>query len=50
MITVLGGVCCRPMALRSSEKTTTMRVNEVTTTRIPGARLSTVRSAIMRNS
>ena len=50
MITVLGGVCCKPMALLKREKTTTMRVKEVTTTRIPGARLRIVKRAIMRKS
>src|SRR5215813_11111859 len=29
MITALGGLCCRPIAVRSKESTTTMRTNEV---------------------
>ena len=45
-ITALGGAVAVPSAVRSSESTTTMRVNEVIITRIDGASDSTVRSAI----
>ena len=34
--TAFGGVCCRPSAERRKASTTTMRVNEVTMTRIEG--------------
>jgi len=36
-ITELGGAVCSPMAVRSSDNTTTMRVKLVTITRIEGA-------------
>ncbi len=42
--TVLGGVPCVPMALRMIERTTTMRVKEVTITRMEGASVITVRT------
>ena len=38
--TLLGGVCCRPIAVRRNDSTMTIRVNEVTMTRIDGARLA----------
>ena len=41
-ITEFGGAVCRPIAVRSSERTTTMRVKLVTITRIEGASASTV--------
>ena len=41
-ITELGGAVCRPIAVRSSDSTTTMRVKLVTITRIEGASASTV--------
>ncbi|MNJ00099.1 hypothetical protein D3C73_1593470 [compost metagenome] len=41
-MTVLGGAVCRPMAVRSRESTTTMRVKLVTITRIDGASESSV--------
>ena len=47
--TGFGGVCCRPIAVRRKESTITMRVKAVTiTTRIDGARLSTVMSRTSR--
>ena len=48
--TALGGVCCRPSAERRKASTTTIRVNEVTITRIEGARLNTVMSSTRRTS
>ena len=45
-ITVFGGDCCTPMALRMSDRTTTIRVNDVTITRIDGARLRIVNKAM----
>ena len=45
MITVLGGAVAVPSAVRSSDSTTTMRVNDVTITRMEGASDSTVISA-----
>ena len=45
-MTALGGAVAVPSAVRSSESTTTMRVNEVIITRIEGASDSTVSSAI----
>ena len=47
MMTVLGGAVCRPMAVRSSYSTTTMRVNEVTITRMDGARERMVISSMI---
>ncbi len=44
-ITAFGGAVWVPIAVRSSDSTTTIRVNEVTMIRIDGARLSTVISA-----
>ena len=46
MSTALGGAVAVPSAVRSSDSTTTMRVNDVTITRIDGASDSTVSSAI----
>src|SRR6185437_9407599 len=46
MITELGGAVAVPIAVRSSESTTTMRVNDVIMIRIDGAIDSTVNSAI----
>src|SRR5262245_57810570 len=46
MITEFGGAVAVPKAVRSSDSTTTMRVNEVIMTRIDGAIDSTVNSAI----
>ena len=43
--TWLGGVCWMPSAVRRNDSTTMIRVNEVTMTRIDGARLRTVSSA-----
>ena len=45
-ITALGGAVAVPSAVRSSDSTTTMRVNDVIITRIDGASDSTVISAI----
>ena len=45
MITALGGAVAVPSAVRSSDSTTTMRVNDVIITRIDGASDSTVSSA-----
>ena len=45
-ITIFGGDCCVPRAVRNNDSTITMRVNEVTVTKIPGASDSTVRTAI----
>ena len=45
-ITVFGGAVAVPSAVRSSESTTTMRVNDVTITRIDGASDSTVTTAM----
>ena len=45
-ITALGGAVAVPSAVRSSESTTTMRVNEVIMIRIDGASESTVMNAI----
>jgi len=47
MITVLGGVFCRPIACLSIDRTMTILVKEVMTIRIAGARLRTVRTAII---
>ena len=44
--TTFGGVCCRPSALRRNDSTTTMRVNDVTITKIDGASDSTVNRAM----
>ena len=46
-ITALGGAVAVPSAVRRSDSTTTMRVNEVIMTRIDGASDSTVSSAII---
>src|SRR6266702_1107176 len=46
MITEFGGAVAVPMAVRSSDSTTTMRVNDVIMIRIDGAIESTVSSAI----
>ena len=46
MTTEFGGEVAVPSAVRSSDSTTTMRVNEVMITRIDGAGDSTVSSAI----
>ena len=46
MTTEFGGESAVPSAARSSDSTTTMRVNEVIITRIDGASDSTVSSAI----
>ena len=46
IITEFGGAVAVPSAVRSSDSTTTMRVNEVIMTRIDGAIDSTVNSAI----
>ena len=46
MTTEFGGEVAVPSAVRSSDGTTTMRVNEVMITRIDGAGDSTVSSAI----
>ena len=46
MTTEFGGAVAVPSAVRRSESTTTMRVNEVIITRIDGASESTVNSAI----
>ena len=46
MITALGGAVAVPSAVRNSDSTTTMRVNDVTITRIDGASESTVISAM----
>ena len=43
--TVLGGVCCMPIAVRRKDSTTTIRVNDVIITRIDGASASTVSRA-----
>ena len=45
-ITALGDAVPVPSAVRSSERTTTIRVNDVIITRIDGARESTVNNAI----
>ena len=45
-MTELGGAVAVPMAVRSSDSTTTIRVNDVILTRIAGAIESTVNSAI----
>ena len=37
IITWFGGACAVPIAVRRNESTTTIRVNEVTITRIDGA-------------
>ena len=44
--TELGGAFCRPMAVRNSDSTTTMRTNDVVITRMDGASDSTVIAAI----
>ena len=36
--TALGGVCCRPSAVRKKARTTTIRVKDVTITTIDGAK------------
>ena len=46
MMTELGGAVAVPSAVRSSDSTTTMRVNDVIMIRIDGAIDSTVNSAI----
>src|SRR6202042_2060937 len=46
MMTELGGAVAVPSAVRSSDSTTTMRVNDVIMIRIDGATDSTVNSAI----
>ena len=46
MITEFGGAVAVPSAVRSSDSTTTIRVNDVIMTRIDGAIDSTVNSAI----
>lgn len=46
MMTEFGGAVAVPSAVRSSDSTTTMRVNDVIITRIDGAIDSTVSSAI----
>src|SRR6185436_12020629 len=46
MITELGGAVAVPIAVRNSESTTTIRVNEVIMIRIEGAIESTVNSAM----
>jgi hypothetical protein len=46
MTTELGGDVAVPRAVRNSDSTTTMRVNDVIITRIDGASESTVNSAI----
>ena len=46
MITEFGGAVAVPIAVRSSDSTTTMRVNDVIMIRIDGAIDSTVSSAI----
>mgnify|MGYP003324467403 FL=1 len=38
IITILGGDCCVPRAVLKSDKTTTIRVNEVIVTNSPGAK------------
>jgi hypothetical protein len=45
--TELGGLCCRPMALRINENTTTSRVKEVTIISKEGATLNTVTTIII---
>ena len=40
--TMFGGVCWVPIALRKIESTITIRVKDVTTIKIEGARLKTV--------
>ena len=45
-MTAFGGAVAVPSAVRSSDSTTTMRVNDVTMTRMDGASESTVSSAI----
>ena len=42
VITTLGGLCCRPMAVRSRERTTTIRTKEVVMMTIDGASDRTV--------
>ncbi len=42
MMTALGGLCCKPSAVRSRDRTTTMRMNEVVMMTIDGASDSTV--------
>ena len=42
----MGGAVAVPSAVRNSDSTTTMRVNDVTITRMDGASESTVSSAI----
>jgi hypothetical protein len=44
-ITALGGAVAVPSAVRNSDSTTTMRVNEVIITRIEGASDKTVMNA-----
>src|SRR5690554_5037142 len=46
IITEFGGAVCKPMAVRKSESTTTMRVKLVTITKMDGASASTVIKAI----
>ena len=45
--TELGGAFCRPIAVRSSDSTTTIRTNDVVITRMDGASDSTVIAAII---
>src|SRR5438552_575199 len=47
MMTELGGAVAVPSAVRNSDSTTTMRVNDVIITRIDGANDSTVSIAII---
>ena len=46
-MTAFGGAVAVPSAVRNSDSTTTMRVNDVIITRIEGASDSTVSSAII---
>ena len=46
-ITLLGGVVCTPMAVRSSDRTTTMRTKQVIMIRIEGATLKIVIRAMI---
>lgn len=38
IMTELGGAVCRPIAVRNNDRTTTIRVNDVTMTKIEGAK------------
>lgn len=42
---MLGGDCCKPMALRTKENTITNRVKEVTAINMEGAKPNTVMMA-----